>query len=107
MVSNGDKLIIVNNYDKCALLINLMTVLSFVVLFLFFVGSLTHKMIGVEILHAFQAIFLFQALSTNFTPVFGLLRYFSLVTGNFLFLSNVQTNIYSSKSEIHYNPKNK
>jgi hypothetical protein len=97
MVSNGDKLILVNNYDKCALLINLMTVLSFAVLFLFVVGSLTHKMIGVEILHAFQAIFLFQALSTNFTPVFGLLRYFSLVAGNFLFLDSARTHIYRYK----------
>jgi hypothetical protein len=106
MVSHGDKLIIVNNYGKCAILINVMIVLSFVVLFLFVVGSLSHKMIGIEILHAFQAIFLFQALGNNFTPIFGLLRYFSLVAGNFLFLSNAQTNIYTSKSDIHYNPTN-
>jgi hypothetical protein len=38
--------------------------------------------------------------------VFGLLRNFSLVVGNFLFLNNAQTHIFSSKSDIHYNPKN-
>jgi hypothetical protein len=83
-----------------------MTVLCFFVLFLFAVGSLAHKMIGVEILHAFQTIFLLQALSNNITPVFGLLRYLSLSAGNFLFLSNAQTHIYRSQSDIHYSSHN-
>ena len=47
MISDGDKLIIVNDYGKITLLINFMTILSFVVLFLFVAGSLSHKMIGV------------------------------------------------------------
>jgi hypothetical protein len=106
MVSNGDKLIIVNDYGKCEILIIFMKVLCFVLLFLFAVGSFTHKMIGVEILHAFQIIFLLQALSNNITPVFGLLRYFSIVAGNFLFLSNYETNIYRSQSDIHYSSAN-
>jgi len=105
MTSRGDKLIVVNNYDKMALLINFVTILSFVVLFLFVVGSLSHKMIGVEILHSFQLIFLLQALSNNFTPVFGLLKYLSIVSCNFLFL-NINTNIYNSKYAYLYNPKN-
>ena len=103
MTSRGDKLIVVNNYDKMALLINFVTILSFVVLFLFVVGSLSHKMIGVEIIHSFQLIFLLQALSNNFTPVFGLLRNLSIVSGNFLFLLNIKTNIYNSRYAIQYN----
>ena len=106
MTSRGDKLIVMNNYDKMALLINFLTILSFVVLFLFVAGSLSHKMIGVEILHSFQLIFLLQALSNNFTPVFGLLKYLSIVSGNFLFLININTNIYNSKYADLYNPKN-
>jgi len=107
MTSRGDKLIVMNNYDKMALLINFLTILSFVVLFLFVAGSLSHKMIGVEILHSFQLIFLLQALSNNSTPVFGLLRSLSIVSGNFLFMSNAKTNNYSLKYAIKYNPMNK
>jgi len=103
MISDGDKLIVVNNYGQIALLINLMIILSFVVLFLFVAGSLSHKMIGVEIIHSFQLIFLLQALSNNFTPVFGLLRNLSIVSGNFLFLLNIKTNIYNSRYAIQYN----
>ena len=106
MTSQGDKLIVVNDCGRVALLINVMTILSFVVLFLFVAGSLSHKMIGVEILHSFQTVFLLQALSNNSTPVFGLLRYFSIVSGNFLFLSNAQINIYRSKYVNQYNPMN-
>jgi hypothetical protein len=102
MVSNGDKLIVVKDYEKCALLINLMTVISFAVLFLFVVGSLSHKMIGVEILHAFQTISLLQALSSICTPVFGLLKNINFVAGNFLFFSNSQAHIYNSNSYIDY-----
>ena len=106
MTSQGDKLIVVNDYGKVTVLVNAMTILSFVVLFLFVAASLSHKMIGVEILHAFQTICLLQALSNNSTPVFGLLRYFSIVLGNFLFLSNAQINVYSSKYADQYNPMN-
>ena len=53
MTSQGDKLIVVNDYGKVTLLVNSMTILSFIVLFLFVAGSLSHKMIGVEILHSF------------------------------------------------------
>ena len=106
MASQGDKIIVVNDYGKLTLLINVMTILSFVVLFLFVAGSLSHKMIGVEILHSFQTIFLLQALSNNSTPVFGLLRYLSIVLGNFLFLSNAQINVYSFKYASQYNPMN-
>ena len=106
MASQGDKIIVVNDYGKLTLLINVMTILSFVILFLFVAGSLSHKMIGVEILHSFQTIFLLQALSNNSTPVFGLLRYLSIVLGNFLFLSNAQINVYSFKYASQYNPMN-
>ena len=106
MISDGDKLIVVNDYGKIIILINFTTVLSFVVLFLLVIGSLSHKMIGVEILHSFQLIFLLQALSNNSTPVFGLLRYLSIVSGNFLFMNYMQLNIYSSKYAIKYNSTN-
>jgi hypothetical protein len=106
MVSGGDKLIVVNNYDKIKLLVNFMTILSFVVLLIFIVGSFSHKMIGVEIIHSFQLIFLLQALSNNFTPVFGLLKYLSIVSCNFLFLLNTHINIYYPKYAILYNPLN-
>jgi len=106
MTSQVDKLIVVNDYGKVAALINVMTILSFIVLFLFAAGSLSHKMIGVEILHSFQTISVLQALSNNSTPVFGLLRYLSMVSGNFLFLSNAQLNIYSSKYANQYSPIN-
>jgi len=106
MISDGDKLIVVNDYGKIIILINFTTVLSFVVLFLLVIGSLSHKMIGVEILHSFQLIFLLQALSNNSTPVFGLLRYLSIVSGNFLFMNYMQLNIYSSKYATQYSPTN-
>ena len=95
MISNGDKLIVVDDYGKINILINFMTILSFVILFLFVAGSLSHKMIGVEILHSFQLIFLLQALSNNSTPVFGLFKSLSIVSGNFLFMNDMQLNIYS------------
>ena len=38
--------------------------------------------------------------------MFGLLRYISIVSGNFFFLSNTQTNIYSSKYANQYNHMN-
>jgi len=53
MNSNGDKMIIVKDYGRLINLINFIIVLSLVVLFLFVVGSLSHKMIGVETLHTF------------------------------------------------------
>ena len=69
-------------------------------------GSLCHKMMGVEILHAFQLIFLLQTLSRNSTHIFGLLKNISIVFGNFLYLTNTQINVYHSKYISIYNPKN-
>jgi hypothetical protein len=63
-------------------------------------------MIGVETLHSFQTIFLIEALSSNSTPVFGMLRNLSIVAGNFLFLNNAKTNIYISKYAVQYNSMN-
>ena len=106
MISDGDKLIVANDYGKIIILINFTTVLSFVVLFLFVAGSLSHKMIGVEILHSFQLVFLLQALSNNSTPLFGLFKSLSIVSGNFLFMNDMQLNIYSSKYATRYSPTN-
>jgi hypothetical protein len=106
MTSRGEKLVVIKDYDTMTLLKKTITVFCFIVLFLFFSGSLSHKMIGVEILHTFQLIFLLQALDNNVTPVFKLLNYFSIVSGNFLFLKNTRTNIYISKYDYLYNPSN-
>jgi len=103
MTSRADKLLVVNNSEIMNLLVKILTIISFAALIVFMIGSISHKMIGVETLHSFQLIFLLQALTNNYTPTFGLLKCLSMVLGNFLFISNDKINIYNSKYGTLFN----
>jgi len=106
MTSRADKLLVVNNSGSMNLLVKILTIISFAALIIFMIGSISHKMIGVETLHSFQLIFLLQALTNNYTPTFGLLKCLSIVSGNFLFISNDKINIYNSKYGTLFNQDN-
>ena len=76
-----------------------MGILSFPV-FLFVIGSIFHKMIGVQVLVTFQIILFTSTISINYIQPFILLNYLSSTTCNFLYLFNQQSNFYSKQLSL-------
>ena len=66
MVSNGSKLIVNPDIDLLAMCKSILKGLSILAIVVFFVSILVHKMIGVELIHPLQVIYIIH-LTTNDT----------------------------------------
>jgi hypothetical protein len=62
-----------------------------------FIGSLfIHKMIGVELIHSFQIIYITHLANNNYTEPYGMLKYLHLSAWNFYTSGPVESNLYLS-----------
>jgi hypothetical protein len=106
MVSNGIKLIIVKDWSQFLSFKNTVCGLSLTILALFFVSLFVHKMIGVELIHTYQVVYLVHLVNPNYTPHYSLLKWFALTVYDFLSASNGCTNIDSTSSHAEFDDAN-
>jgi hypothetical protein len=106
MVSNGAKLIIVKDWSQFLSFKDAVCGLSLTILALFFVSLFVHKMIGVELIHTYQVVYLVHLVNPNYTPHYSLLRWFALTVFDFLSPSNGYTNIGSISSHAEFDEAN-
>jgi hypothetical protein len=106
MVSNGTKLIIVKNLSQFLYFKDAVCGLSLTILALFFISLFVHKMIGVELIHTYQIVYLVHLVNPNYSPHYGLLRWFALTVFDFLSPSNGYINIGSISSHAEFDEAN-
>jgi hypothetical protein len=106
MVSNGTKLIIVKDLSQFLSFKNAVCGLSLTILALFFISLFVHKMIGVELIHTYQVVYLVHLINPNYTPHYSLLRWFALTVFDLLSASNGYTNINSISSHAEFDETN-
>lgn len=107
MISGGDKLVIFGDYKNEQIMRNFLTIAPIIILALFCLSLLGHKMIGIETLHPIQMIYLVHSLDSNFSLPFALFKYLTYVTLNFGYLTNQNKNIYLSSRNQQYSQLNK
>lgn len=100
MTSNGAKLIVFGDLAFLALCKTLLSGLSVVFLIVFISSLFVHKMIGVELLYPVQAIYVLHLIDSNYTQIFGLLKYLALTSWNLPSFFKVSTNINSIPSNV-------
>lgn len=83
MISNGMKLIITKDQAKILMCKQSIEIVSLVIVILFVISSLTHKMIGVEMIHSYQVIYLVHLLNGDYTQIYSVLRFFSFSAFDF------------------------
>jgi hypothetical protein len=80
--------------------------MSILVLILFVLSSLTHKMIGVETLNAFQFIYFISLLEEKTTEFYFSFRYLTYTNLNILFSRNFSNNYLQLESTLAYLSEN-
>ena len=95
MKSRGVRLIIYDSYNHMQIIQWILYGISISAVLLFVLGSITHKMIGAEVLTTFQIILFTSILNTKYTQSYSILNYLSPVSGNYYYFSNYQSNYYS------------
>ena len=93
MISDDVKLIIITDKEKMLLYIKLEEIIAIITLCIFALGSLSHKMIGLETLVPIQIIYLTHLLNNNVTPIYSMLSFFADSAFNILHSSNHLSNI--------------
>lgn len=102
MISNGMKLIITKDHTKMLMCKESIEIISLVIIILFVLSSLTHKMIGVEMIHSYQVIYLVHLLNGDYTQLYSLLRFFSYSAFDFLMIKDNLSTIVSVHTQISF-----
>jgi cysteine-rich repeat protein len=100
MVSSGIKLIIIQDLPRLLSFKNAVFGLSLAILVLFLASLFAHKMVGVELIHTYQIVYLVHLLNSNYTPFYSLLRWFTLTVFDFLYAINGSINVRSTAPHI-------
>jgi hypothetical protein len=106
MISNGFKLIIIKNAAELNICKIIFQVFSIIILMIFFLSLFAHKMIGVELIHCFQVIYLVHLINPSYTLPYSLIKYFAPITFNFLYFQNDWTNISSVYNNATFSNEN-
>lgn len=93
MNSDGQKLLIVASEGLIQRLSFLYGGITLIAWGVFVLSLLTHKMIGVELLHSFQVIYFTHLINNDYTPPFSILAQLANSGLNALFSSNQSSNI--------------
>lgn len=80
--TSGAKLILTSDVSTLALCKMLLTGVSVLVIVVFALSTLLHKMIGVELIFPLQIVYLVHMINTNYSQSFGLLKYFGFASWN-------------------------
>jgi hypothetical protein len=102
MDSNGIKLMLVNNEHYLNICHNIILGLSLSIMGIYFLSLFFHKMVGVELMHTFQVIYLVHLINNDYTSPYSLLKYFAVITFDFLNQSNNFTNITTASGNITF-----
>jgi len=88
MVAKGAKLFYMNSYSNAKTMEYVFLGLNCLVFIMFVLGSISHKMIGVETIHTFQLIFFIHSMSTDYTYSFSMFKYLTYLNANFMYFFN-------------------
>lgn len=92
--SNGLKLVMMSKMVEVKLLSDFLFYMMVVVIIIIVVGSVSRKMIGVEMLITYQTIFFVHLSTTSYNDVYSKFKYLSYLVGNpayyFSPFSNIQ-----------------
>jgi len=106
MASKGVKLVIVKNYSTIKLMEYILLGFSSFILLLFVFGSLFHKMIGMETLHAFQLLYFIHSLDKSYTSPYSMFRFLTYLNCNFFYFFNKELSIPHPNNSFTYNKNN-
>lgn len=106
MISDGMELIIVHSRQKYEALLYTFHTISLVVICIFGISLLIHKMIGLEILRPSQTIYLLFTISNNRTPLFSVISFLANASYNYLHFTDHSWNIETPMKSIYFNQQN-
>jgi hypothetical protein len=93
MISKGEKLILSTKEETQKICKQFNLILSGIAILLFIIAAFFHRMIGLELLQVFQTIYYTHFITTDYTQVYGLLKFLSFSSWNFQeFNGNVNVN---------------
>ena len=100
MTSNGAKLVVFGDLAFLALCKALFSLLSIVFLAAFVGSVFVHKMIGVELLYPVQLVYVLHLIDSDYTQIFGLLKFLAPTSWNMFSFSKASSNINSIPSNV-------
>lgn len=106
MISEGQKLIIINSEGDIQTLNSLFYTLTLIAWSLFFLSLFSHKMIGVELIHSFQIIFFVHLVNSDYTPPFSILAQLANSGLNILFKFDQTSNVQTPFQTLQYGSLN-